>query len=786
MLTRHLNFNSFHVKSKQRFPSFKIFRSFHHDYNLFDQSPTSNAASFNRVLLNYLSRDGAFQSLRFFKKNFRWGLDGNTDEFTLALALKACCGLPKLGRQIHGFVISSGFFSHITVSNSLMNMYCKSGQLERAFSVFENLHDPDIVSWNTILSGFEKSENALSFALRMNLNGVKFDSVTYTTALSFCLDIEDFLFGWQLHSLALKCGLESDVFVGNALVTMYSRCEHLVDARKVFDEMPSRDRVSWSAMITGYAQEGDNGLQAILVFVQMVREGVKFDNVPITGALSVCGHERNLELGKQIHCLAVKTGHETHTSVGNVLISTYSKCEIIEDAKAVFELINDRNVISWTTMISLYEEGAVSLFNKMRLDGVYPNDVTFIGLLHAITIRNMVEQGLMVHGLCIKADFVSELTVGNSLITMYAKFEFMQDASRVFMELPYREIISWNALISGYAQNALCQEALEAFFYAIMEYKPNEYTFGSVLNAISAGEDISLKHGQRCHSHLIKVGLNFDPIISGALLDMYAKRGSIQESQRVFNETSKQSQFAWTALISGYAQHGDYESVIKLFEEMEKEKIKPDAVIFLSVLTACSRNRMVNMGRQLFDMMIKDHMIEPEGEHYSCMVDMLGRAGRLEEAEEILASIPGGPGISALQSLLGACRTHGNVEMAERIANDLMKKEPLESGPYVLMSNLYAQKGDWEKVAEMRKEMRERGVKKEIGFSWVDVGNFGASNLYLHGFSSGDVSHPQSEEIFRMAKYMGAEMKFLKDRARESHISVIGELTLTDLFVLDG
>ncbi|KAL0559343.1 hypothetical protein IC582_003951 [Cucumis melo] len=761
MLTRHLNFNSFHVKSKQRFPSFKIFRSFHHDYNLFDQSPTSNAASFNRVLLNYLSRDGAFQSLRFFKKNFRWGLDGNTDEFTLALALKACCGLPKLGRQIHGF-------------------------LERAFSVFENLHDPDIVSWNTILSGFEKSENALSFALRMNLNGVKFDSVTYTTALSFCLDIEDFLFGWQLHSLALKCGLESDVFVGNALVTMYSRCEHLVDARKVFDEMPSRDRVSWSAMITGYAQEGDNGLQAILVFVQMVREGVKFDNVPITGALSVCGHERNLELGKQIHCLAVKTGHETHTSVGNVLISTYSKCEIIEDAKAVFELINDRNVISWTTMISLYEEGAVSLFNKMRLDGVYPNDVTFIGLLHAITIRNMVEQGLMVHGLCIKADFVSELTVGNSLITMYAKFEFMQDASRVFMELPYREIISWNALISGYAQNALCQEALEAFFYAIMEYKPNEYTFGSVLNAISAGEDISLKHGQRCHSHLIKVGLNFDPIISGALLDMYAKRGSIQESQRVFNETSKQSQFAWTALISGYAQHGDYESVIKLFEEMEKEKIKPDAVIFLSVLTACSRNRMVNMGRQLFDMMIKDHMIEPEGEHYSCMVDMLGRAGRLEEAEEILASIPGGPGISALQSLLGACRTHGNVEMAERIANDLMKKEPLESGPYVLMSNLYAQKGDWEKVAEMRKEMRERGVKKEIGFSWVDVGNFGASNLYLHGFSSGDVSHPQSEEIFRMAKYMGAEMKFLKDRARESHISVIGELTLTDLFVLDG
>ncbi|XP_023531439.1 pentatricopeptide repeat-containing protein At4g32430, mitochondrial [Cucurbita pepo subsp. pepo] len=785
MLTRHLNFKSFHVKSKQRLTSFNFFRSFRHDHNLFDQSPPPNAASTNRVLLNYLHRNEAFQALRLFKKHIRWGLDGNADEFTLALALKACCGVPKLGRQIHGFVISSGLVSNVSVSNSLMNMYCKSGQLERAFSVFENLLDPDIVSWNTILSGFQKSESALSFAAWMNLNGVQFDPVTYTTALSFCLDGEDFMFGWQLHTLVLKCGFQCDVFVGNALITMYSRWEHLVDARQVFDEMRSRDRVSWSAMITGYAQEGDHGLEAILVFIQMVREGVKFDNVAITGAVSVCGHERNLELGKQIHCLTVKIGFETHTSVGNVLISTYSKCEVIDDAKSVFEIIDDRNVISWTTMISLYEEDAVSLFNEMRLDGVYPNDVTFIGLLHAITMRNMVEQGLMVHGLCIKADFVTELGVGNSLITMYAKFESMQDASRVFMELPYREIISWNALISGYAQNGLCQEALETFLCAIMESKPNEYTFGSVLNAISGGEDISLKHGQRCHSHLIKVGLNSGPIISGALLDMYAKRGSIQESQRVFKEASKRSQFAWTALISGYAQHGDYDTVMKLFEEMKKEKINPDAVIFLSVLAACSRNRMVDMGRQFFNMMINDHMIEPEAEHYSCMVDMLGRAGQLEEAQEMLARIPGGPGISALQSLLGACRIHGNVDMAERMADALMKSEPLESGSYVLMSNLYAQKGDWEKVAEVRKGMKEKGVKKEIGFSWVDVGNFGAS-LYLHGFSSGDVSHPQSEEICRMAQYMGAEMKFLKDRERQRQTHMIDGLPLTDLFVFDG
>ena len=763
MITRQLNFKV--LQAKPRSNSLKNFHSLKHGHHMFDQIPHPNAASTNRSMLDCLRKKLPFQALDIFKRHLQLGFVDNVDHVTVALALKACHGDPKPGCQIHGFAVSSGLVSYITVSNSLMNMYCKSGKFAKALYIFENLSDPDTVSWNTVLSGFQKSEDALSFALRMNLNGVVFDPVSYTTILAFCSD-DEFLFGLQLHSLAMKFGFDCEVFVGNALISMYSRCRQLVEAQRVFDEMPNRDLVSWNAILSGYTQEGDHGLEAIFTFIEMVREVMKLDHVSFTSAVSACGQERNLELGRQMHGLIMKTGYGRHVSVCNVLMSLYSKCEVVEDAKLVFQIMNDRNVVSWTTIISVNEEDAVSLFNEMRLDGVYPNDVTFIGLIHAISIQTLVKEGQMIHGFCIKISFLSEPNVCNSLITMYAKFEAMNDSLKIFEEFNYREIISWNALISGYAQNGLSQEALCTFLSTIMESKPNEYTFGSVLSAIGAAEDISLKQGQRCHSYLIKLRLDTDPIVSGALLDMYAKRGNICESQKVFCEMPERTQFAWTAIISAYARHGDYDSVIKFFKEMEREGVRPDSITFLSVLTVCGRKGMVDVGRQLFDSMVKEYQIEPSPEHYSCMVDMLGRAGRLEDAEDLVSQIPGQPGLSVLQSLLGACKIHGNMEMGERIADALMEMEPTESGSYVLMSNLYAEKGHWEKVAKIRKGMRERGVKKEIGFSWVDS-SVARGSLCLYKFSSGDMSHPQTEEIFRVAECIGLEMKFLREKEKE-------------------
>ncbi|KAL8152576.1 hypothetical protein V2J09_010336 [Rumex salicifolius] len=543
------------------------------------------------------------------------------------------------------------------------------------------MDDPDTVSYNTVLAGFQSSHDALNFASKMNFSGILFDPVSYSTTLGLCLDKVGFQFGYQLHSMAKKSGLLGEVYVGNAFITVYSRWGRIPEAERVFDEMLHRDLVSWNALLSGCSQEGSYGLKAIWAFCEMIRQGMKVDHVSFTSAVSACGHERNLEMGRQIHGLSIKVGFGRHVSVCNVLMSTYVKSEAVEDAKQVFHDIGDRNVVSWTTMMSISEDDVLPLFREMRLD--------------------------------------------------------------------------------GYTQNSLYQEALEMFSSAVLESQPNEYTFGSILSAIGTAESISLRQGQRCHSHLLKLGFNTNPIVSGALLDMYAKRGSLSESRLVFQETSERTQVTWTTIMSAHARHGDYDSVMHLFKEMESQGVKPDSITLLSVLTSCGRKGMVDMGQHIFNTYISEQKIVASTEHYACMVDMLGRAGKLKEAEDLVHQIPSGAPLSALQSLLGACRIHGDVEMGQRVANALMEMEPDESGSYVLMSNLYAAKGDWEKVARIRRRMRDKGVKKEIGFSWVDVGVVDGT-LYMHGFSSDDTSHPRSEEIYRIAKSLGLELKFLE------------------------
>lgn len=728
-------------------------------YKLFDGSSQRNATTFiNHSISETLRRNSPAQALAIFKENLQLGFCGRSlDEVTLCLALKACRGDPKRGCQIHGFSITSGFTSFVCVSNAVMGMYRKAGRFDNALCIFENLVDPDVVSWNTILSGFDDNQVALNFVVRMKSVGVVFDAFTYSTALSFCVGSEGFRLGLQLQSTVVKSGLESDVIVGNSFITMYSRDGSFRDAKLVFDEMPVKDMISWNSLLSGLSQGGNFGFEAVAVFREMMREGVELDHVSFTSVITTCCHETDLNLARQIHGLCIKRGYETLVAVGNMLLSSYWKCGVLEAAKSVFYQMSERNVISWTTMISADKDDAVSIFHKMQLDGVCPNEVTFVGLINAVKCNEQIKEGLKIHGICIKTGFASKLSIGNSFITMYAKFEALDDAKKAFDEIHFREIISWNAMISGFAQNGFSHEALKMFLSAVTETMPNEYTFGSVLNAIASAEDISLKHGQRCHARILKLGLNSCPVVSSALLDMYAKRGSITESEKVFNEMSERNQFVWTSIISAYSSHGDFEFVMNSFQEMVKENIAPDLITFLSVLTACNRKGMVDKGYEIFNSMTKDYNLEPSHEHYSCMVDMLGRAGRLKEAEELMSEVPGGPGVSMLQSMLGSCRLHGNVEMGANMAELAMEMKPDLSGSYILMYNIYAEKGQWEKAAEIRKEMKKKGVRKEGGFSWIDVSDTEGS-LTMQGFSSGDKSHPKSDEIYRMVEILGLEM----------------------------
>ncbi|RAL37463.1 hypothetical protein DM860_000157 [Cuscuta australis] len=746
-------------KALQRIPRqlVKTFHSFQNEHQVFDKCHTTSLMSTKRSMLDLVNRN-PFEALKLFKKQLQMGVS-EIDEVVIALALKACQGdLKGFGLQLHSFSLKTGFFSYVTVPNSLMNMYCKSGEFYHALLIFNDLENPDIVSYNTMLSGFKNGREALCFVHRMHSIGVCFDPVSYTSSLTHCTNQEMFMLGFQLHCCAVKFGLECDVFVGNSLLTMYLKSGKITDAERVFLEMPYKDLVSWNALLSGYVQEGSYAAEVISGFINMVKTGMKLDHISFTSAISACGQQRNLELGRQIHGQAIKRSYGTHVSVCNVLMAIYSKHGDPKDAKVLFQRMKERNVVSWTTILCACEEDSMSLFNEMQKSGVLPNDVTFVGLIHALTMNNMVLEGFVVHGFCIKLNSLSESNVANCFVTMYSKFGFMEASKKVFEELDHKEIISWNSLISGYAQNGMHHEALRTFSCAVMESRPNEYTFGSVLSAIASSESISIKQGQKCHSSLIKLGLQTNQITSGALLDMYAKRGSISESLSVFHEIPNRTHVSWTAMISAHSRHGDYESVISLFEEMKANGVDPDSITFLSVLTACGHKGKVDEGIEVFSSMTRVFSIEPSAEHYSCVVDMLGRAGRLKEAEEFVSRIPGGPWLSVLQSLLSCCRKYGNAEMAERVGEALIRLDPKHSGSYVTMSNVFAEKGEWGTVAEVRRWMRHRGVKKGVGFSWVD----GDSLNPLHRFSADDRSHPLSGEIYRMVEWVALEMRHLE------------------------
>lgn len=529
----------------------------------------------------------------------------------------------------------------------------------------------------------------------------------------------------------------------------------------MFDEMPLRDSVTWNSLLCGLSQDGRGGAEAIELFLEMVREeGVRPDRISLATVISACGQEGKIGFGCQVHGFATKVGVEAHVSVSNLLMSMYYKHGDVNSAKKVFDNMLQRDAISWTTMISIDPNNAIHLFNDMRLQDVQPNDVTFVALIFAVNDQ-LLREGQMIHGVGFKLGIAKELNVSNSLITMYAKLKLMADARKVFDAIHCKEIVSWNALVSGYAQNEQFEDALLVFSSLILHCMPNQYTFGSILSAITGNEMVSLTYGQSFHAHILKLGLNADAYVSVALIDLYAKRGSIDESRRAFEEAPLKSLITWTAIISAHSKHGNYEEVMSLFESLKRTGIHPDHITFLAVLVACCCKGKVDMGRKVFDSMVNEFEIEPWQEHYACMVDILGKAGRLEDAEEFLQLAPKPLGISALQSLLGACRVHRNAEMGGRMAEALMKVEPAESGAYVLMSNIYAEKGEWDNVAKLRRGMRQRGVRKEIGFSWVDVGS--EESLHMHRFSSGDETHPLAEEIHSMAESLGLEIRYKKE-----------------------
>ncbi|KAA8547430.1 hypothetical protein F0562_003706 [Nyssa sinensis] len=484
----------------------------------------------------------------------------------------------------------------------------------------------------------------------------------------------------QVHAQVVRKGLDQCCFVLTKLLRMLTKVGAPMDhyALLVFEQVKQPNPFLWTALIRGYSLQRPF-TESVLLYNCMRREGTGPVSFTFSALLKACIAALDVNLGMQIHAQTITIGgFASDLYVGNTMIDMYVKCGLVYCGRRVFDEMPERDVISWT-----------------------------------------------------------------SLIVAYAKRGDMEAAARLFDGLPVKDMVAWTAMVTGYAQNARPREALE--FFERMEHAGVDTDEVTLVGVISACAQLgAAKYASWVRDVAEKSG--FGPtdnvVVGSALIDMYSKCGSVEDAFKVFEKMKERNVFSYSSMIIGFAMHGCANAAMKLFQDMVKTEIKPNRVTFIGVLTACSHAGMAEHGRHIFAMMENFYGVAPSVDHYACMVDLLGRAGHLEEALGLVKAMPMKPHGGVWGALLGACRIHGNSDIAEIAASHLFELEPNGIGNYILLSNIYASSGKWNDVSRVRKLMRTKGLKKNPGCSWVE-GKKGV----IHEFFAGDMTHPKTSEI---------------------------------------
>ncbi|CAM6086203.1 unnamed protein product [Calypogeia fissa] len=686
-----------------------------------------------------------------------------TDSYTYVKVLQMCLKQKDLPatKQVHDCIIQSGMDKNPYVATALLNVYIKCGRFLHARRVFDELEKKDVVTWNMMIAGYAKSKHgcgheAYRLFLQMTREGFKPNAITYMSILNASASAGTLEWVKEVHNYASKAGLESDVRVGSALVHMYAKSGSIDDARLVFDRMETRDVYTWTIMIGGLAERGC-GHEAYRLLLKMRQEGFEPNAITYTNILNASASVGALEWVKEVHGHASKAGLESDVRVASALVHMYAESGSLEDARLVFDRMEKRDAVTWNVMIGgLAKHGcgheAYRLFLQMRREGFEADVITYMSILNASASAGALEWVKEVHGHATKAGLDSDVRVGNALVHMYAESGSLDDARLVFEKMEKRDVVTWNAMIGGLAEHGCGSEAYRRFLQMRQEgLKPDAITYMSILNAsASAG---ALEWVKEVHGQATNAGLESDARVAGALINMYAKSGSIEDARLVFDRVEKGDVVTWTTMIGALAEHGCGHEALGLFRKMTAYGVKPNGTSFVAVLSACCHAGLLNDGQRLFLAMTQDYGVEPTVVHYTCMVDLLGRAGHLEEAKLLITNMPVEPNGVTWKALLGACRTYGNIELGEVAAKELLKLEPKDDAAYVLLSNMYAAAGKWEKVSLVRTMMQKRGVRKEPARTWIEVDN------KIHEFVVGDTSHPEAKEIYTELNKMTEKLK---------------------------
>ncbi|TMW95072.1 hypothetical protein EJD97_009414 [Solanum chilense] len=500
--------------------------------------------------------------------------------------------------------------------------------------------------------------------------------------------------GKALHAHLIINGLAQRTHFASKLIAFYTECKQLSHARNLFDKIPQSDTRRWIVLIGAYARRGFYE-EAMCVFHEMQKGGKKPNKFVLPSVLKACGRFNDFRTGEILHGVILKNKFEFDSYVVSALVDMYSKCGRVEKAKRVFNGTVNKDLVVLNALVSgCVQQGivneALDLVEEMKVQGMKPNVVTYNTLIAGFSQED--DQGMVCKVV-----------------------ELMHDDG---LEL---DVVSWTSIVSGLVQNFHNKEAFDTFKRMLDDgTSPSSATISSILPACATMVD--LIRGKEIHGYAVVMGIEKDVYVKSALIDMYAKCGFISEAKHLFSKMCERNTVTWNSMIFGYANHGYCSEAIELFNQMLREEDrKPDHLTFTAALTACSHAGLVQYGESLFKLMQEKYTIKPRLEHFACMVDLLGRAGKLDEAYDLIQRMSIEPDLFVWGALLGACKQHGNMDLAAVAAEKLAKLEPESAGSSVLLSSLYADASKWINVAKVKRVIKKKKLKKVPGCSWVEV-----------------------------------------------------------------
>ncbi|KAK1412821.1 hypothetical protein QVD17_34353 [Tagetes erecta] len=545
-------------------------------------------------------------------------------------------------RSIHLILLRTGLHRSSFAVGNFITCCANLGLMNYAHQLFDQMPQPNSFVWNTIIRGFQQNhepKHALELFHRMRAEPFGPDCFTYPFVIRSCTELMESYRGKCIHGLLFKVGFELDTFIGTSLIEFYGGFGDTNAARRVFDELPVKDKVAWTVMLS----------------------------------------------------------------------SCVSKCSDLEDARKMFDRMPGKDLVAWNIMIFQYIK-AGDVHSAYALFTLAP---------------------------------VKDLLMYNTVLGGYARQGEVDTMVKFFHDMPVKDLVSWNTVIGGLVRDKRVKEAMNRFHEMLSDNEsPNEITLVSILSACA--QVGALDTGRWLHSYIDRNNHGSNVVVGTALVDMYSKCGDLESAEYVFNKLQNPDVVAWNAMIMGFSMNGQSKTTLKLFTRMKMETVVPNEITILGVLCACVHAGFVNEGREVFNSMVKDLGLAPKVEHYGCMVDLLGRAGLLDEAYELIQAMPMEPHTGVWGALLGACKLHKNVELAEIAIQHLNELEHEDGGYLTMMSNIYANAGRWDDVARTRDMMRQKGVDKLRGCSSIEV------NGEIHEFGAEEKIHPRVKEIHEM------------------------------------